>query len=106
MDDLIKMLITAFCSIMASSGFWMYMQKRSDKRNESTLKECTQSEMLRGLGHDRILRLGYTYIERGYITINEYENLNDYLYKPYKKLGGNGYADRVMEEINKLSIRE
>ena len=61
--------------------------------------------MLIGLGHDRIMYLGMRYIERGWITQDEYENLNTYLYEPYKKLGGNGSALRVMQEVNKLPIR-
>jgi hypothetical protein len=62
--------------------------------------------MLIGLGHDRIMFLGMKYIERGFITQDEYENLYDYLYKPYKKLGGNGSAERVMKEVDKLPIKK
>ena len=50
--------------------------------------------------------LGMKYIERGYITRDEYENLHDYLYVPYNKMGGNGSAERIMDEVKKLPIRE
>ena len=46
------------------------------------------------------------YIERGWITQDEYENLNDYLYKPYFKMGGNGAAKRIMQEVDNLPIRK
>lgn len=62
--------------------------------------------MLKGLGHDRICYLGECYIQRGYITKDEYENLHDYLYLPYKKLGGNGTAERIMKEIDRLSLKD
>ena len=62
--------------------------------------------MLIGLAHDRIIYLGMTYVERGYITQDEYENLYEYLYKPYEKLGGNGSAKRIMKEVNQLPIRK
>lgn len=62
--------------------------------------------MLIGLAHDRIVYLGMQYIERGYITQDEYENLYEYLYKPYEKLGGNGSAKRIMTEVNKLPIHK
>ena len=39
-------------------------------------------------------------------TKDEYENLYEYLYKPYSALGGNGSAKKVMEEVNKLPIHE
>ena len=61
--------------------------------------------MLIGLAHDRVLCLGMKYIERGYITQDEYENLYEYLYKPYEKLGGNGSAKRIMKEVEKLPIK-
>ena len=84
---------------MASSGFWTYIQKKSDKNDLRT-------KMLVGLGHDRIIYLGMTYIDRGYITQDEYENLYDYLYKPYEEMGGNGSAKKVMDEVNKLPVRK
>lgn len=52
-------------------------------------------QLLVGLAHDRIVYLGMKYIERGYITRDEYENLNDYLYVPYAAAGGNGSADNA-----------
>ena len=45
------------------------------------------------------------YIDRGYVTQDEYENLQVYLYEPYEEMGGNGSARRVMEEVRKLPIR-
>lgn len=102
--SVLQIIITALCSVLASSGFWAYMQKKSDK------KDLTK-QMLIGLGHDRICQLGMTYLKRkdengqAYITNDEYENLHDYLYKPYSDLGGNGSAERIMEEVKKLPIR-
>lgn len=53
--------------------------------------------MLKGLGHDRICYLGECYIQRGYITKDEYENLRDYLYLPYKKIGWKRYCRKDYE---------
>ena len=59
-----------------------------------------------GLAHTRILTLCGQYIERGFITPEEYEDLVTYLYTPYIEMGGNGTVKRMMEnEINKLPIR-
>ena len=99
MELWIQMIITITCSVIASSGFWAYLQKKLEKKDIKT-------EMLIGLGHDRIISLGLYYIERGWITQDEYENLNDYLYKPYVKMGGNGAAKRIMQEVDKLPIRK
>ena len=99
MEPWIQTIITIVCSVIASSGFWAYLQKNLEKKDVKT-------EMLIGLGHDRIIYLGLCYIERGWITQDEYENLNDYLYKPYAKMGANGSAKRVMQEVDKLPIRK
>lgn len=99
MDPIIQTLVTILCSIIASSGLWAYVSKKADKKDVRT-------QMLIGLAHDRILSLGMQYLERSdWITRDEYENLHDYLYVPYEKMGGNGSAHRVMLEVdNKLKI--
>jgi hypothetical protein len=64
-----------------------------------------QRKLLIGLAHDRIITLGMTYIERGYITKDEYENFFTYLYEPYEENGGNGSGTKVANELSKLPIR-
>lgn len=87
--------VTIVCAFIASSGFWAFAQKRFDK-DDATKK------MLRGLGHDRIMELAVGYLERGdWITQEEYENLHDYLYIPYRGLKGNGSAERVMDDVKR-----
>lgn len=85
-------------AVLTSSGLWALVSKRADKND-------VERKMLVGLAHDRIIHLGMVYVTRGYITQDEYENLNDYLYQPYEKMGGNGSAKRVMEEVRKLPIK-
>lgn len=99
MDSWTQMFIAIICSVLASSGLWAFMMKRLDSRDVTR-------EMLIGLGHDRIIYLGICYIEQGWISQDEYENLADYLYRPYKKMGGNSTADRIMKEIDKLPIKK
>ena len=98
MASWLQIVLTIFTSVLASSGLWAFLGSRWDRHS-------AQKDMLIGLGHDRIMYLGMRYIDRGWITQDEYENLNSYLYEPYKKLGGNGSALRVMQEVNKLPIR-
>ena len=97
MPSWMQLILTIVGSVVASSGFWAYIQKRSERNDVKT-------QVLKGLAHDRIISLGMRYIERGWITQDEYENLYEYLYKPYKKMGGNGSGDRVMDEVRKLPI--
>ena len=98
MSDWLQMTITVVCAVLASSGFWAWLTKRSEKKDVKT-------QVLIGLAHDRIIYLGLKYIERGYVTSDEYENLHKYLYKPYELMGGNGSANRIMQAVNALPIK-
>lgn len=98
MENWLQMTLTIVCAVIASSGFWAYLQARRERKDVKT-------RMLVGLAHDRILSLGMQYIERGHITRDEYENLYEYLYRPYEKMGGNGSAKRIMQIINTLPIQ-
>lgn len=83
---------------ITSVGFWSYVTRKREKKS-------LQTELLVGMAHDRIRWLGLEYIQRGWITTEEHENIRVYLYEPYVKLGGNGSAKRLMEEVDKLPIR-
>ena len=97
MEPWMQYVLTIVTSVLASSGFWAYFQTKREKKDSKT-------ELLIGLAHNEIMNLGMKYIERGYITQDEYENFHEYLYVPYEKAGGNGSAKRVMQEVNKLPI--
>ena len=97
MNELVKTAVTILITLIGSAGFWSYLDARRAKKSAST-------RLLIGIAHDRITFLGMKYVDRGYITRDEYENLNDYLYEPYAEAGGNGSAKRVMEEVRKLPL--
>ena len=101
----VELALTILGTFVASSGCWAFMQERERRRCNKNDQKTLETDLLIGLAHDRIISLGMSYIERGYVTQDEYENLYNYLYKPYKKLNGNGSGDRVMAEVNKLPIR-
>lgn len=96
-QTILEVLGAVVAALLASGGYWSY---KMSKNNHKT----AESKMLMGLAHDRIVELGMKYIERGTITRDEYENLYDYLYLPYKELGGNGSAERVMDVVKQLRI--
>lgn len=97
MDSWIQVFITIFTSVLASSGLWSYLEHHRAKKDAS-------GALLLGLAHDRIMFLGQSYIDRGWITRNEYEDFITYLWQPYEAAGGNGTGKKMMEEINKLPI--
>lgn len=92
-----ELIATIVTSVLASSGLWALIMKLTEKKDAKT-------QMLIGLGHDRVMYLGMKYIERGWISSEEYENLVEYLYKPYELMGGNGSAKRIIEEVKRLPL--
>lgn len=87
-------------AIFASTGLWTLINNliETRKRNRSAEKEA-----LLALLHDRIYFVCEDYIDKGSITIEEFDNL-EYLYRPYQKLGGNGTGERLYSEVKKLKI--
>ena len=94
-----EVIVTIIGAFIASSGFWAWLQSRSRKKDMST-------KMILGLGHDRIIYLCEKYIDRGWISTDEYENLREWLYEPYEKMGGNGTAKRLIAIVNNLPTKE
>lgn len=98
METWLAIVLTAAASVGASSGFWAYLQTKDSRKSATT-------QLLLGLGHDRIVFLGMSYVDRGWITKDEYEDFIKYLYTPYTAFGGNGLAEKVVQEVKKLPIR-
>lgn len=93
----LDILIAVVLSVFGSSGFWVYLQKRQERRSANT-------RLLLGMAHDRIVYVGKTYIHRGSLTLDEYEDFMKYLYEPYAEFGGNGLAERIVEEVKRLPV--
>ena len=98
-----EMLITIIVGIFASTGFWQLVQFLIMRRDS---KDSPERQMLKGLAHDRICHLGTSYLKQGYITMDDYQSLHDYLYVPYTRLGGNGTAEKIMTEVKALPMRK
>ena len=105
---------TIIGAIFGGSGvtFLTFLIQRHDRKTDKRQEEYTElsrkiseiADAVKGQGHDRVIYLGGRYIQRGGITKDEYENLYDYIYLPYKALGGNGTAEKVMKDVDNLPI--
>lgn len=82
-------------AILASNGLWSLISRIVDKHSG-------KDKLLMGLAYSEIIRGAEQVIARGYISTDEYNELNRYLYEPYKKMGGNGTAARLMEQVKNL----
>lgn len=97
-NELLMSLLVGLFGVAASSGFWAYVMGRNKKKSD-------KDKLLLGLGCERIVSLGMTYIDRGWIYKDEYDVLIDYLWGPYSASGGDGTAERVIEGVKRLPIR-
>ena len=104
-QTIINLIVTVIVAMFASSGFWAFIEWKLRNRKDVDENRQHQTDLLKGLAHDRIVYLGLKYIRRGWISADEYENLSLYLYKPYLAMEGNGSARRIMTEVDQLPIR-
>lgn len=93
-----QVILTIVTAILASSGLWAFINSRLDKNS-------SERELLVGIGHVELVFFGMQYIERGWITRDEYETLQE-LYKPYVRLGGNGSGTKIMRDVEQLPMKD
>lgn len=101
----LEFILALALGVIASSGIWgvvLYLIQRRDKKKDNFTK------LLLGLAHQEIVRSCFTYIHRGSVTKDEYEDLIKYLYNPYIELGGNDSTviTKLIDEVKKLPIKE
>lgn len=97
-----RAMLIVIGSVFGSGGFWAFLQvimRRRDTRRDA------MTQLMMGLAQAKITEFGLEYIDRGSVTHEEYENLLKYLYEPYKALGGNGSAQRIMTVVSNLPFR-
>lgn len=91
----IDIIVTLAVAVFGSTGFWSWVQSRGKKKS-------AESRLLLGIAYSEIIRRSEHYIHQGYIAVDEYNELNRYLYEPYRDMGGNGTAQKLMDEVRKL----
>ena len=95
---------------------------QEDRTAAATIASCTTrdkefAELKRLVGvlveadktilYDRIKHLGKSYIARGFITVEELEDIDlmHTVYHDKDKLGGNGFLDALMSKVHTLDVR-
>lgn len=92
-------ILNLFTIVFACSGFWACVQAFFSNRGKLR-------QLILGLAFTQIIDSCKFYISRGYITTEEFSELNHYLFEPYLKLGGDGTAQRMIKEVEKLPIKK
>lgn len=97
--DIILGFIGVAAAVFGGQGFWTWLSYRGRKKS-------SEARLLMGIGYSKIVQQSEGYIRQGYIPTDEYHELYHYLYEPYKAMGGNGTAERLMEQVKKLPSAE
>lgn len=85
-------------SALASLISGIFNLAANRKKQESSVEAG-----VRILLYDRIKHLGTKYIEQGYITHDEYEDLVRMHDVYHTALGGNGFLDDIMNQVRHLT---
>lgn len=91
----LDIIVTLAVAVFGSTGFWSWVQSRSKRKS-------AESRLLTGIAYSEIIRRCEHYLHEGSISIDEYNELNRYLFEPYREMGGNGTAQKLMDEVRKL----
>lgn len=93
-------IVVAIIGSGALSTFISVMAARKNARIEA---QQNIEDGLASLLLAEIERRGEKYLDRGEISTDDYAKFNG-IYQSYKKLGGNGYADRIKEAVDELPL--
>lgn len=78
---------------------WLVRQTKAKKTEYTVLREG-----ILALLHDRLYTACSFFIDRGWCSVDDRENL-ECMYKPYKALGGNGTGEHLYHRCMELPIR-
>lgn len=95
----IDIIVTLIVAVFGSTGFWTWVQTRSKKKSAET-------RLLLGLAYSEIINRADACLSRGWVEVDEYNELDRYLYRPYAEMGGNGTAQKLMNEVRNLPTRK
>lgn len=126
MEFILELLKSAFGAALLAGffGIWQWRLNRKAQKEDRAANHkataCAQrGEEIKALQqtvnalivadrtilYDRIKHLAKSYIKRGWVSVEEYEDLKR-MHKVYHdELGGNGFLDDIMRTVSKLEKR-
>jgi len=102
--------ITPLLSTLLGGGVMSLVQfliTRHDEKKRTRIDPERFDKLVRlqrASTEDRLVYLGESYLEKGRITLREW-TIYDEMFKHYKDLGGNHYAEEIHKEIERLKSR-
>ena len=86
----------AVTALLGGSGIWAWAKTKADRNNNA-------DKLLLSVSRNQLITIGRSYLERGYVTMDEYEEY-EAEYQINSALGGNGLARRVFKQVDELPM--
>ena len=83
-------------AVFGAPGMWAFVKSKTDRNTNA-------AKLLLSVSRNQLIALGREYLDRGYITMDEYEEY-EAEYQIYTSLGGNGLARRIFEQVDDLPM--
>ena len=96
-------LLALAAILFGSQGLWTLIQTVWLNKHQ---KKTAENRLLLGIAFETIIDTAQRCINRGEIGADEYKELNEYLFQPYREMGGDGTAAKMIAEVEKLPIKK
>lgn len=103
LENIILALIGALTGSSVCSIVVLLLQRKWTKQDKHDERVDALVDANKVLMIDKVRYLGKEYISNGEIHLEDKENLLE-MYNAYKRLGGNGHLETVMNEVNHLKV--
>lgn len=106
MND-ISYWVTGAAMIFSSVGFWTFIQNWYNKRREEKAKDkmSLERQAIMCVLFMAIKMSCKACLHRGWVSTEEIEDIEKYMFEPYESMGGNGTAKMLMDRVKKLPSR-
>lgn len=100
MDWILKYWIQELFALVIAGLTWCIRKLRKKKTENDVLRDAMMA-----LLHDRLYAACSFFIAQGWCSLEDRNNL-EYLYRPYKELGGNGTGENLYRKCLSLPYDE
>lgn len=86
-EQIVKYWVQEMLALMSAALGWLARKVHKWKLEQDLVKQGVLAIL-----HDRLYQACQFYLQRGYCTIDDRDNM-EYMFRPYKALGGNGTGE-------------
>ena len=94
-----EMITAIVLAVFASTGFWTLVNNIYTRKAD---RKSVERKALLGLLHEQLVNKCEYYLNQGWISLQDYEDLRKYIFEPYQGLGGNGTGEALFNKVTNL----